>query len=503
MEKIEDFIRFRALCLENAESAITSAFLLQGQDANHISFHLATLALEEVGKVVIGWMNYNRSIDSRDDSGELAIDDHVKKIFWAFWWQTFGHEIINKEQMDEVRFLAKTLFQRRQESLYTAVGDFVSGHQKIEDDELKAVLNLTRSRVNLAKADEIKDQPVSEEMKKFILLTESGEKHNFIFGEESQKKLIELGNAKKWVQWLIEHFERESRNLQQLLDSELRREIEFEEHEDIPKWEIKLTILSALHSIRPKILAEHNRAFPMFNLSKGKNNKTLTIRVTLSKYVHASALWHYGFSVVQAYVIALNIASRGVFWWHTNVDLDKFYDEITDLENKKKLSVAAVTKLHWPETKWVLDLQSLQLTKLVNTYILKVRDTGDFEAIADYGYASALLAKNDIHVRFEKNMFNILYKAFKRTVSNYENLADLKHFPDTAYAQILGFIKSRDAYDKIIALGERQTKLDSGLQDKITLTEVLAIRQYLSIYLLTLAVRDFYNDRTIVITGEL
>jgi AbiV family abortive infection protein len=501
MKAIKDFISFRKLCLINAEAALMAAEVLRNKKANHISYHLCTLALEEIGKVFIAWFNYNRSRNDENEDGPLALDDHTKKIFWAFWWETFGNEIPTQHQIDSNKKLASNIHLRRLQSLYTETNDTVPASDKISDEELDNIVGLVKARLELAKADDFEEREESEEMKKFMVLTNDPEKRQFIFGEDAQNKLIESGDVKTWVNWLIAKFDAEQIELDALLKSELERPIEFFEKDEVPKWRIKIKIGCPLHAIRPNILNEHNKSSPMFQLFKGGDKHTLIIDVILSKNTSAPMLWHYGYIVSRMYVGALNIAAGGFFWWRANVDLDKYYESIKDLESKKNIDATLITKLHWPESNFVLTMEHLQLTKIVNSFMVKCYNKPAFEPFIPYLHVLALMSKNDVHLRFEEDMYMILFNTFKTVITKNETITEDSNYKENGYFQISGMYKNRDYYFQILEIGETMMTSPNNLNEQITLTEVLAMKQYLSIYLLTLAVRDFKADSSLRITN--
>jgi len=503
MENLADFIKFRKICLENAGTALNSAKVLQHKKANHIAFHLCTLALEEIGKVIICWSNYCRSMEKGDDKTMLVIDDHIKKIFWALWWPSFGAELLTTEQMNENRSFASTIHKRRLESLYTELDDHIPAHQKIQDEELLGILRMVEARLQMALDDEITERPVSNEMEAFMLYTNEPDKRAFIFGQEAQLKLIEIGGAVEWVKWLVEKFKTEEQEMNALLEEELSREVDIDSAEAmIPKWEIKIKLNSAMHSIRPNVLEEYNEKFPMFRLNKGADNKTLLLTLTLFKHVQVNAVWHFGFIMSRIYVTALNIATNGVFWWRAPVDLDKFYESIRDLESKKKVEAILVTKLHWPESTQTLRFEDLVLTNLVNNFIVKCYNKPAFIPFQNYMHVLSMMAKNDVHLRFEPEMFRILFITYKDVVSKYQKLKQGEDYGNVGFHQLDGMLTNREYYDQILKYGELMIGNSEELVKPITLTEVLAIKQYLGLYLLTLAVRDKHGDDTLTLTNN-
>jgi AbiV family abortive infection protein len=502
MKSIEEFRRFRELCLQNAEMAINSAFTLKDQSVNHLSFHLATLALEEIGKAIIAWFNYNNAEKPEDERTIVPMDDHVKKLFWAIWWPTIGSEIPTSKQMEEHRGFASKIHALRLFGLYTDERDIVNGHQKITDDYLGGILKMVRSRLEMEKLEEFKENEPSKELKLFMAYTDDEEKRRFIFGEEAQQKLIDDGDAKLWIKWLIDKFEKEDAEMDQLLDDELNREVDFSENNDFPKWKIKVKLHSAFHSIRQNILNEFNKTSEMFNLSKGANKNTLHLEVTLSKHTTAPMLWHYGYLVTRCFIGAINIASNGVIWWNANVDLDKYYESIIDLESGKGVSAELVTKLHWPSSNSILTFENLVFANAVNSYMIKMYKKSEFVPFHQYMTAMAMMAKNDIHLRFEQQMFGILFDAWRDCITKIQGVKDGEDYKEVGYYQITGMISGKDYYDQIMTLGENFTAGKTNLSSPITLTEVLAIKNYLGLFLLTIAIRDHRGDNGLRLTNS-
>ena len=87
-------------CVAHAGDLLTAAKTVLAQKLPHIAYHLATLALEEIGKAGIIGMTHIAAEDGVYPSwmGKHA-DDHVKKLFWAIWGPSFGKNLITNEQM--------------------------------------------------------------------------------------------------------------------------------------------------------------------------------------------------------------------------------------------------------------------------------------------------------------------------------------------------------------------------------------------------------------------
>lgn len=105
-----------------------------------------------------------------------------------------------------------------------------------------------------------------------------------------------------------------------------------------------------------------------------------------------------------------------------NVDPDKYYESVLDLESKKDFEASLVTKLRWPKVNAVLTFDNLILAKLVNAYMVKMYSKPQFEPFFHYMTVMAMMAKNDIHLRFEFDMFNILFNTYKNTIIKNEHV---------------------------------------------------------------------------------
>jgi AbiV family abortive infection protein len=89
MKSPEEFKPSIEACLQNAEKLIAAANASAVPGSYHIAFHLATMALEEIGK---SSMIFIDAIDHKPVGGDEEtntplkwIDDHERRLFWAIW----------------------------------------------------------------------------------------------------------------------------------------------------------------------------------------------------------------------------------------------------------------------------------------------------------------------------------------------------------------------------------------------------------------------------------
>ena len=116
--KVPDLDSLRAAircCLDNSETSLDSAKALQGKNRNHIAYHLATLALEEIGKAGLFLARSLRTKADEDDEEELAVDltDHRKKLFWAMLTPSFAAGMITPQDFTTLQDIASDIHNRR------------------------------------------------------------------------------------------------------------------------------------------------------------------------------------------------------------------------------------------------------------------------------------------------------------------------------------------------------------------------------------------------------
>jgi AbiV family abortive infection protein len=504
-ENLVKYKSFRELCIANSEDALRAAGLLLNKNANHIVFHLCVLALEEIGKIFICFQNLSLDNSPNLENTKIPLDDHIKKLFWAIWGHFFMEEKITQQQLSEIKNVATKLHDRRLEVLYTDLSDTCKLSEKITDKEVTSFISLAKDRLQLSKSEGDIDENYkpSEAMDWFMKTTNISHKRTFIFGEKSQEKLIEFGDVSRWVMWLKEHFETEEKKLNEILDGELKKAKVIDASAVKPKWKMTFTFVSQSHSLRQSVFNSFNESYRFIKLSKGKGNHTLIVEAIFGSNVPITELWGHGITFGKLFVAALNIASNGLFYWNISVDIDKYYDKIWDLENKKELSARLENgfRIKWEDKQLVLLEKHLHLTMIVYEYFNLVYGGKDFEPVNDYIDALGMMAKTDIHLRLEKTSFIKFYESFLYALKNNERIDENTDMKELGYNQIMGMIKGRSEFDKVMDLGKNNVDNIENLMN-ITLKEVIGIKMYSGIYLMTLALRKLQKDRTLCLTSE-
>lgn len=499
-ERLIKFNAFRQLCLSNAATALKSAEHLLGKNANHIVFHLSLLALEEVGQIFMSWIQLHQKEIWGKENLKIAMDDHTKKLFYAIWGPSIGNELITKSQLGDNQFMASTLHKKRIESLYGDISDTIESSLKIKDEEAQSIVNFTKARLELAKIDgEVKEEvDPNPNMEWLAMFMEVPGKRDYIFGKEAQETLIKLGNVNEWIQWLKTSFEEEQDRLHSLAEKELNRKIVTDIDNVKPKWEITFTILTPSHSIRPNILAAVNKLDRPIKLFPGKDKHTLIIKNVQGSNLPVKDLWYHGWLSCKLFVAALNIGANGIFYWNIPIDVAKYYDYITDLETKSKLTVQLETHLtfNWKEKNLFLTEQNLQLAFMVYEELIMLNSAREAKPITHYIDGLGLLAKTDIHLRLEASALTSFYQAFYEAVQVYEQPNPDSDILETGYLQIEKMLTGKEEFDRTVKI-IKSLQEDKILSEPISLREVVAMKRYCEIYFLTIAARKMHKDNTL------
>src|SRR5260370_22505471 len=212
----------------------------------------------------------------------------------------------------------------------------------------------------------------------------------------------------------------------------------------------------------------------------------MIMELTAPKAVQLSQLWEYGFFMATTFINALNIATHGLVWWDVPKDIEKFYDEITDLEvdktgnTKLHMVIGKRLKLAWDDAKMVLDEDEMQRVMVVYPFLM--RESRNLKGFLEtYAFALTIFSKIDIHFRVEPNAFNEFFKALKTALIAFgdsDGKSDLKQ-------AILNQYKGIGDFREVDAIIQTAIDFDPSLGNppNITLTEIAAMKLYCDVYI--------------------
>ncbi|MCL4404954.1 AbiV family abortive infection protein [Patescibacteria group bacterium] len=468
-----------------------------GKGVDHICFHLALLALEEVGKAVMIAISYTTSLaDTERGDFSSAFDDHEKKIFWALWGTSFRRNSVTKESIENARDLSKTLHERRLLYLYVDPTGGIDGQAQIKDGEANTLIQMTRARLEMEKLNKMTEEFTEEDVKMltwFFRATQDDDMKKFIFSGASIKKFEELGNGKDWVMWLKEVFDKNQAQMRELTQKELSRQQPQGGDADLPKYKMTIRIQSQSHSIRNNAFTKWNAGIKDIKLYKSNRKDIknyvkgeMIMELTASKKLQAAHLWEFGFFMAKTFINALNVATGGLFWWYIPKDIEKYYDEIIDLEVDKigntKLMVVPDKRLAlgWDEMKFVLEENEMGRVMTVYPFFMMEREKLR-PFLEAYAFALSIFCKIDVHFRVEATALHEFFKALKAAFLIYSDWDGKSDFKEAALKKFKEIGEFNDL-GEILQLGLDMDPA-SGKVPNVTLTEVADMKLYCDIYM--------------------
>ncbi len=506
-ERHEHLKKVRETCLASAEALLATAERELGKGVDPICFHLALLALEEVGVSILSTINF-MSHTAHTGKEELPTDEHIRKLFWAFWGGSMLRDTkFTKESIEQNRFLATTLHERRLETLYTDPKHPLAFDGRVRDGEAKTLVELARARLEVEKASELTEFEKGdvEEITWFFSAVEDVEHRKQIFSSTSLKKLAEVANGKEWIKWLRELYRKNETEMREYAEKELRRKKPEGEEAFAPKYRMRIRIQTPSHSIRNNAFVDWNKGVNGIKIHKS-NRKDATkltkgeilIDFTLPKGLHTNYVWEHGLFMAKTVVLAFNVGTLGVFWWNVQKDIWTYYEDIVDLEadpsGSIKLRVAPHKRLHvgFDESKLVLDQNAVRnVYHLVALFMRESKKLEEF--LKEYAIGLTCFSKVDIHLPLEANAFGSFYKALKAATRAFGDWDGTSDFKEVAKKQ-LEKIKEMKDIDKTLDLGMAlEADVKHEKHHSITLTEVIAMKIYCDYYMQLKAKEYFEN----------
>lgn len=484
----------RSACLNHAEDLLIAARALQNLEQKnlpHIAYHLATLALEEIGKaglLVVAKMS--TSSEASTQRLQKSVIDHVKKLFWAFLGGSFGTQVITNELIKSFEGIATRIHEKRLQGLYVdGVGDDISVPSKtVTSEDADHLIALAFSRLQMEKV--IPLSKLSEEaailLSWFAEKAEDPEKRRAFFSRASMTKLVEKKTVSAWISWLKEQDDEEQRHFVKLAEKEINRLQPHGSVADELKWKLKIRLFSGSHSIRSKALSMWNESSERIKLHAvdGKKHRNeLLVEFRMPKRILINQVWLYGWYMARHFVTALNIGSLGYFWWHLPQQVSRYYESLVDLDENAevRLDRSPVLKLNWGNK--VLTEKDLANTSLCFAAI-PTSNGYEMEPFNYYIGGLTFLGINDIHWQCEANAFINFYKSLKSAMKLYGEYQSETDF----LACFKGYFRdmTSSVADDIQELYELGEALANGAQqDKtITLEEVGKIKIFSDAYFL-------------------
>ena len=475
----------RKACVTHARTLLECAKAIEARSP-HVAYHLATLALEEIGKSLL--LAFPREED--DDASTPLVDNHLKKLFWALY-SPFLHERIEKRQVEEAREFALRIHRTRLAGLYVEWkdGNLFDPKEMVDADQCRGMISMVEARLRMEENTELRElTPEDHELIGwFAQVSTDPEKRRYVFGHESLNKLAELKESKPWFLWLrgqLDSFDRESRDF---VARELNRQRPTGDERSLPKWRVRIRLRSLSHSIRQKPLNEWNQRVDHIKLSRG-DKKTLLADFTLPRNISLDQLWWVGWGYARAFATALNIATMGFFWFTVPEAISRYYDSIEDLESRKQVVVERVPRLAIDFGHMTLDSSTLMSTALVFAFLPRPDERSMHGPFDHYLTALAFMGKNDVHMQVEVNAFMEFFLAFRTACVQYGGWNGAGEFRESAKQILESLIPAENVGDNTtLGLLDLATEIErTRVPTKpVTLSEVIGMKLVSDAYFLS------------------
>ncbi len=503
-EIITSFNKFKDVCLRNSEDLLRASKVSLEAGVDHASFHLTLLALEEIGKMEMEIIQTMSLLHPKPEPirYNLATDDHQRKLFFSFWGPSFGREKQTKTLLDNNHTLAKNLHESRLLYLYSDPENPQHWSELMGQDEAKKLYGLAEVRLKMAQSSgELDSENTFEpddDLAWFFKAQEDEQKKKEIWGHKSQEKLLELKDVKSWIKWLKDIYQKNEEEMREIAEKELIRQEPPEDEKLDPKWRLSIEIMTPSHSIRQKNLKQFNDGVNWIKL-KYKDTNTLGIEFTLTKNIPIQGLWWHGWGMARMFVVALNVATHGLFWWNSKRDA-RYYKEIWDLENNAGINLQPSEELerNWKEKRWVLREVDLSLVSIIFSYLGYCHINHKEKHLDHYVAGLSFLAKSDVHLRFEMNSFDEFFKSLKIAMIENGDWDEKSSFTD-AYLKVNEWHKFSEMPPKIIEdmhkLFDLAFKVEVEHKGTVNLSAVYGMKEYCEIYFQTLTVRHIKQEK--------
>ncbi len=427
MAKLEEVEPLISACLQNAERLVQSAKAVMGvPDGSHIAYHLAVLALEEIGKSTLIFQEsldpkpLPRDPESKPRSPMDWLEDHERKLFWAVWLPLLDAKP-DWRTIPECMEFAKEMHIKRLHSLYFHP-DFPDAQQKTTADDASKLIGLAEVRLDMErmkKYRELSDDDKAD-LQWFFAASSDPQIKTWIYSKASLEKQAKFANERTgWIKWLRGLVQESERAAAELAKKEMERVEPEGDDRYNDKWLFKIRLKSWSHSIRANQLTKWNEAIDKIKLFTTDDRNELMVQFTMPKSIMFRDIWPAGMQQCMIFVTALNIATCGFFWWYVPTFISRFHETITDLETKSGIDLDRMPqlKIQWPHQALKEELL-LQHLAIVFGFVARANDA-QREAYSRYFRALAMMAKNDIFFQFEHHLVDEFISSFETAMQAY------------------------------------------------------------------------------------
>lgn len=433
-------------CVVHARNLVESAKLVQAPERANIAYHLATLALEELGRREI--LQIQAAAARMGDVPQWqmnATQDHVQKLFWCLYGRGRVRDIVDQKQFFEQREAAANIHAIRLMGLYVENTD---GHLNVPSKAITAkqsesLIALGELLVTDAESAAPRELIPQEEIDLQIWLLrafDDPDKRRRILTKESIENLKSLNDVGAWIRQMKANIEREDAEMGALAEKEINRSQDSLGNGEKDRWRVHLKIRTTSNSIRQKPLKKWNEETTWIKLRPQQGafaKEELLIELTLGDNVHVGSLLPLVRHIAFHFIAAINMATSGFWWWPPAPNRERIYDKIQDLENKDK-----VLELVDPSFNFVTRRRELTDVHMQNLTLCLAALPGPSDqhrAPAYMRYVGGLnfMAINSVHWRCEDQAFGNFLESL-RLLMIEAKYVDKRESIDFAASRLLG-----------------------------------------------------------------
>jgi AbiV family abortive infection protein len=390
-------------CRSHAADLLSAATkLIQKPATPNLAYHLALLALEEIGKARL--IGSRAAIGAARDSSWIDkwLSNHTRKIWWALW-TPFGK--IDPAAFREAKALAERLHAQRLVGLYVdPSADAPFPRNAVSLDEAQSLIELGRSLLRTIDiSDDVQPEVQQPALLDWFLRTlDDPESTRVLFSRPFVAKYEELnGDTLRWAEWSKREFERLAAEADDVMRRELARQPGSQSSER-PKWRIRTRAYTALHSLRPRVLNYWNDRIDLVKLiSTGKKNEFI-LELSLTDAVILPDVCARGLGLTKMILAFLSIGSTGYFWFDKPAFRGRVFEEIKDFnEPDFKIQIEPQITLLENGRAIALTEQHLQHAVECMSTFMPMDEKAAEPIFWPYFHGLALVAKSDVHISTE------------------------------------------------------------------------------------------------------
>jgi hypothetical protein len=331
-----------------------------------------------------------RMIRGLERGTQTGLDDHAFKLLWGLWSPSFkSSRAVDPEKFQELQEFSRRAHQQRLAGLYVDTDADAEGIYAPKDAvnfaEVTALLAVAKQNLQHISAGPSPDVEAPNDLLQYFWdVIADTDMQRRLFSLSFIEKYKELGgDARAWIQWAKDEFEKIKQQEQAFLAAELSRIVE----EGAPRkkrWRLKMRVFCISHSIHAKVLNAWNKGMPSAKLHF-VNNGEILLELILGDQFKISEVYLAGQSMSKLILASLNAGTAGYFWHERPKTSAEYFERVEDLANPDM-----ATQLSGGfdlQRQWLDPAKGRKLTKLT-TFIEQLREI-----------ASALLESQSVRAR--------------------------------------------------------------------------------------------------------